>query len=190
MAKVHGSGMKCTGHKRYLLTCDEYDALWARAGGACEACGFVPDCRERHLVIDHDHKYGTSAVRGLICQWCNSALGRLETPDINPAFGSGPGKHFTSYLRRAWFVRRHEPGQQRTMLNRLRLSAELKIWRRWNKALSGRARDALVPVDKPVEAARLLREEMSPQAFHRLVQAVQAEAKTPKRLAGDLGEAA
>ncbi|MFE2832220.1 endonuclease domain-containing protein [Streptomyces mirabilis] len=170
----HESGIKCQAHKGYLLTCEEYEALWARSGGACEACGFQPETREYGLVIDHDHKYGKTAVRGLICRWCNTALGKLENPDVNPAFGPGPGSWFGSYFRRAWFVRTPDPQTDVTVLiDRSQLDSEIKRWRSYNKALfSTNPRTALVPLDKPSVTVEILREQMSPQAFGVLVRTV------------------
>ncbi|KYK14246.1 endonuclease domain-containing protein [Streptomyces rochei] len=179
----HESGIKCVIHKTYSLDCDDYEALWARSGGLCEACGYEPDRRERGLVIDHDHKYGDAAVRGLICRWCNAALGRLENPDINPAFGSGgPGVWFQGYLRRAWFVR--TPQSQatgRTLVDRQQLGPELKKWRSYNKALfSASPGTALVPLDKASVTAEILREQMSPQAFGALVRSINTLASDTK----------
>lgn len=58
------------GYKGPLLTADEYDALSERQGGRCAICGDVPKGR---LVVDHDHE--TGKVRGLLCNFCNAALG-------------------------------------------------------------------------------------------------------------------
>jgi hypothetical protein len=59
--------------KRYGLTVEEYWLMKQRCADRCEACG------ERHdrtsLYIDHDH--ATGAVRGLICNRCNTTLGRF-----------------------------------------------------------------------------------------------------------------
>lgn len=178
----HESGIKCDIHKIYSLSCDDYDALWKRSGGVCEACGFEPDRPERGLVIDHDHKYGNAAVRGLICRWCNTALGKLENPDINPAFGPGPGSWFRSYFRRAWFVRIADSQTDIDVpVDRERLGQELKAWRNYNKALFSRApKTALVPLDKASVAAEILREQMNPQAFGVLVRSINKLAEEPK----------
>lgn len=179
----HVSGTKCDAHKIYSLSCEDYDALWERSGGVCEACGYEPDRPERGLVIDHDHKYGDAAVRGLLCRWCNTALGKLENPDINPAFGPGPGSWFRSYFRRAWFVRVSESQVGIDVLvDRERLGQALKTWRTYNKALFSRnPKTALVPLDKPSVTAEILREQMNSQAFSVLVRAVNRLAEEPKR---------
>lgn len=52
------------------LTNAEYDGLLERQGGVCAVCG---EKREGRLVVDHDHE--TGKVRGLLCNFCNVALG-------------------------------------------------------------------------------------------------------------------
>lgn len=55
---------------RWKITPDEYDAMIARG---CDACGCQPG--RRRLVIDHCHTFGY--IRGVLCQACNSGLGKL-----------------------------------------------------------------------------------------------------------------
>lgn len=173
----HVSGRPCSTHSTYLLTCEEYDDLWERAGGRCEACGHlpIPERASDYLVIDHDHRYGAGAVRGLICQWCNGALGRLENPRIAPAFGPGPGRHFERYLRQAWFVRRQDSTHTPQPMNRPALREELRGWRRWCSLLSGRRAGVVVSTQKPAEAARTLRDALSPVAYAALLRAMTDE---------------
>lgn len=61
---------------------EKRDALLAAQGGTCAICRCRPDYR---LYVDHDHTKehpdGTvpwSAVRGLLCHPCNTALGMLK----------------------------------------------------------------------------------------------------------------
>lgn len=67
--------------KMYGITAEDYDALLARQGGVCAICGQdEPSAhgrtgRQFRLCVDHDHE--TGAVRGLLCQKCNRALGLL-----------------------------------------------------------------------------------------------------------------
>ena len=57
-------------HKRYGLSCREFDQLRQRASGRCEICEpWVP--RFGVLHVDHDHALGLWAVRGLLCANCN-----------------------------------------------------------------------------------------------------------------------
>jgi hypothetical protein len=69
------------GHKLYGLSCQDYDRLVAHAVGACQICGAKPE-RTGHgfLVVDHDNLVGQWAVRGLLCQDCNSSLPMGSTP--------------------------------------------------------------------------------------------------------------
>lgn len=178
----HESGVLCKTHKSYSLTCDEFDDLWSRSQGVCEACGFEPKYPWRDLVIDHDHRYGDAAVRGLLCRWCNVILGQLETPDIHPTFGTGPGRWFADYFSRAWFVRhRKGPMKIEPTVDRKQLRAHMREWRRFNKALfDTNPRSILVSLDRPAETARALREAMSHQAFGALARAVKSLAEQPK----------
>lgn len=182
-ATPHENGILCKTHKSYLLTCEELDDLWARSRGVCEACGFQPKHPWRDLVIDHDHHYGEGAVRGLVCRWCNSHLGQLENPDIHPTFGHGPGRWFAGYLSRAWFVR-HRKGLLKVdlMVDREQLREEMREWRTFNKALFNTdPRALMIPLDKPADAARALREAMSHQAFGALAREIKRLAERPKR---------
>jgi hypothetical protein len=65
-------------HRFYYLSCDEYDALWQRAGGCCELCRRPEAEVQGKLGLDHDHRYGDYAVRGLLCQKCNAHMGMVD----------------------------------------------------------------------------------------------------------------
>lgn len=56
----------------YGLTDAEYRAMAQRQRGACPICGDKPAM----LVVDHHHESG--AIRGLLCDRCNRALGHLK----------------------------------------------------------------------------------------------------------------
>lgn len=72
MIDLHGT---CR-HKTYLLTCARFDQLIARARGRCELCRALPT--EKKLHIDHDHRFGWMAVRGLLCGRCNNRIERVD----------------------------------------------------------------------------------------------------------------
>jgi hypothetical protein len=57
--------------QKYKLTPEEYSDLLNSQGGVCKVCGTKP--KVEHLCVDHDHI--TGAVRGLLCNGCNAALG-------------------------------------------------------------------------------------------------------------------
>jgi hypothetical protein len=70
---------RCT-HRNYLLTCSQYEALLNRAAGRCEICGLLASENPGgKLYIDHDHALGAWAVRGLLCQLCNTLLRSPES---------------------------------------------------------------------------------------------------------------
>lgn len=54
--------------RKYGITPEKFDEMSASQNGACAVCGST-----ERLVIDHDHE--TGAVRGLLCNSCNLALG-------------------------------------------------------------------------------------------------------------------
>lgn len=66
-------------HERYVqrtygLVPGEYNERLAAQGGGCAICAKKP--RKRYLAVDHDH--GTGRVRGLLCYYCNTAIGVFE----------------------------------------------------------------------------------------------------------------
>jgi hypothetical protein len=68
--------------KRYYgITEIQYEAMEEAQGGACAICGFIPKPHEHRLCVDHCHN--SQEIRGLLCHWCNIALGRFkDDPNI------------------------------------------------------------------------------------------------------------
>ncbi len=62
--------------RRYRITPEELDAMLVAQDGRCAICDELPD----NFVVDHDHTSG--AVRALLCQSCNVAIGLMQD---NPA---------------------------------------------------------------------------------------------------------
>lgn len=60
--------------RAYGLEVGEYNRILTRQNGGCAICGKKP--RKRFLAVDHDHT--TGRVRGLLCYFCNKALGVFE----------------------------------------------------------------------------------------------------------------
>lgn len=63
----------------YGITVAQYDYMVKRQGGTCAICKRKPD--SGGFCIDHDHaccpgkKACANCVRGLLCHYCNTALG-------------------------------------------------------------------------------------------------------------------
>jgi Recombination endonuclease VII len=55
--------------KSYGITAADYDAMFARQGGACAIC----ERTDQKLCVDHDHDTGLVGL--LLCNNCNAALG-------------------------------------------------------------------------------------------------------------------
>jgi hypothetical protein len=176
----HASGISCTVHRKYLLTCQDYDSLWERSGGACEVCG-----TSGNLVIDHDHRYGRAAVRGLLCNRCNQNLGVLDRLTPFPAVSHrNPSRSFDEYYARAWFVgkARDEPAERKVHRKPAEVWRDIIYYRRAVSALlNSKSTDLLLPLSSPRETAEALREHMSPQGFAVLVRLLIEMRKTPKR---------
>lgn len=60
--------------RTYGLLPGEYAKILDGQGGGCAICGKKP--RKRYLAVDHCHT--CNYVRGLLCYFCNSALGVFE----------------------------------------------------------------------------------------------------------------
>lgn len=65
--------------RKFNLTLEQYDAIAESQDGACAICKGPPT--RPFLCVDHDHD--TNAIRGLLCNSCNSALGLFkDSPEI------------------------------------------------------------------------------------------------------------
>lgn len=63
------------------FTVEEYDYMLARQGGGCAICGKTKNKSGRRLAVDHCHN--TGRVRGILCNGCNVAIGKLnDDPDL------------------------------------------------------------------------------------------------------------
>lgn len=68
--------------KKYGITKEDYDVLLASQDFGCAICSGLPkkkglwDPNEYSFAVDHCH--ATGAVRGLLCDLCNQALGFLK----------------------------------------------------------------------------------------------------------------
>ena len=55
---------------RYGITEKDFDDMYSAQKGRCAICN-----EKKPLVVDHDHD--TGEVRGLLCNTCNSGMGKL-----------------------------------------------------------------------------------------------------------------
>jgi hypothetical protein len=77
-------GERRAGHlwERYRLTPKAYDEMLAAQGGVCRVCKQLEATTDyrtgepRHLAVDHCHE--TGRIRALLCQRCNTTLGRFR----------------------------------------------------------------------------------------------------------------
>lgn len=68
------------GHKYmqlYGITLDQYEDMRCAQNYKCAVCGLdEKDNKNQKLFVDHCHD--TLKVRGLLCHWCNAALGSFK----------------------------------------------------------------------------------------------------------------
>lgn len=76
----------------YGITRDEFERKLKAQGWGCAICGETEPPTHSQApdgwTVDHDHR--TGAVRGILCQRCNTDVGRFE---------SGRGEAVAAYLR-------------------------------------------------------------------------------------------
>lgn len=62
----------------YGLTLDEFDKMLESQGGGCAICGKKPEAGKpkTRMVVDHCHT--TGKVRGILCDLCNTAIGKFQ----------------------------------------------------------------------------------------------------------------
>jgi hypothetical protein len=58
-----------------IITKEEYQLLLDAQENKCAICGVEPESINKPLVIDHAHDNPEQGARGLLCTYCNVALG-------------------------------------------------------------------------------------------------------------------
>lgn len=69
--------------KTYGMSLDEFDSLLSSQDGGCAICGTKPvyGDQKTRMVVDHCHE--TDEVRGILCDLCNTAIGKFkDDPDL------------------------------------------------------------------------------------------------------------
>ena len=77
--KVRGYQLK----QYYGISMEDYTKIRAKQNGECAilGCHTTEEKTGRRLAVDHSHK--TGKVRGLLCDRCNTTLGKMEeNPDL------------------------------------------------------------------------------------------------------------
>lgn len=87
---------RCT-HRTYHLTCDQHERLLVRAGHRCEVCGTPGGPKGEGLFLDHDHRAGWRAVRGLVCPGCNGLMGSIDRGRRLPSAS------LSGFMARPWY---------------------------------------------------------------------------------------
>lgn len=124
-------------HSTFSMTCEEFELLLKRCSNQCEVCRTPAEQTARGvLCIDHDHRYGMQAVRGMVCDRCNWDLHKVDTglTELTPAI--------RSYLLGAWFIELNDIRRRRNPL----VSAH-PHWHRWQefrRATNGKAAAVIV----------------------------------------------
>ena len=75
---------------KFGITIEEYDLLLEAQGGTCALCDGLNNIRKKStysgnpvamaLSVDHNHK--TGKVRGLLCNGCNTSLGKFRDDPV------------------------------------------------------------------------------------------------------------
>lgn len=61
--------------RKYGISLKEWNELFERQGFMCAVCA-SKDARGKNWHTDHCHK--TGKVRGILCGWCNTAIGKMQ----------------------------------------------------------------------------------------------------------------
>jgi hypothetical protein len=125
----NAAGMTCNHYALYRMSCEQYEALRARAAGRCELCK-IPEEQTRRgfLVIDHFHgRNGGSFIRGMLCDWCNTSV--MQCADGIKAWGrqNRPWEDAArEYERNPW----QQPSEEALRQLAARTEKMPKYWRR------------------------------------------------------------
>jgi hypothetical protein len=64
--------------RKYGITLEQYEEMAAKG---CAICGAAQGTTKRRLPVDHCHK--TGKVRGVLCMFCNTAIGKFrDDPEL------------------------------------------------------------------------------------------------------------
>jgi len=67
--------------RTYGITLEDYNEMFSEQSGCCAICNTHQSEFKKSLCVDHCHT--TGKVRGLLCQFCNTALGMMkDNPEL------------------------------------------------------------------------------------------------------------
>lgn len=61
---------------RFGISLNDYNKMFIDQGGCCSICKIPQSALPKSFAVDHDHI--TGAIRGLLCDNCNRALGQFK----------------------------------------------------------------------------------------------------------------
>lgn len=175
-------GAPCYHAYYHGLSCEDFEALCARADGHCELCGIAQDETPRgYLVTDHFEAGRFSFVRGLVCDACNAVMSCI---DGNKVWGANRRweERAREYERNSW----QPPHEEALALMAGRTEMISKFDPRYQppkyepcyleQARPGRASTIQVPLDRgPAALARVLQRHLTSKQVARLAELLSQE---------------
>jgi len=81
--KFKRSVRSATLKKKYGISIDDFEKLLEAQGRICAICGSDHPGTTWGLNLHVDHEHTTGRIRGLLCQACNTSLGKMqESPEL------------------------------------------------------------------------------------------------------------
>lgn len=65
---------------KYGITVGEYNSMFESQGKACAVCGGTESRGYGSMHVDHCHT--TGKIRGILCQPCNTSLGKMNDDPV------------------------------------------------------------------------------------------------------------
>lgn len=85
--------------RTFSISQDQYNMMLRDQDGCCALCG-GPETQDKNLAVDHCHSSGT--VRALLCQACNTGMGKLrEDPELIRAAADYVEEHLGAMILNA-----------------------------------------------------------------------------------------
>lgn len=86
--------------RKYGISLKKYNSMLKTQKYRCGICGKHQRDEKKALAVDHDHKMtGAKAVRGLLCNYCNSRILKYLGDDKKRA--QGLVKYLQCWLRKS-----------------------------------------------------------------------------------------